>query len=60
MTEEGLAWLPEGVKGALVEAVRDVAAGSLVCELGTQGVSRMPLEVRSRFGCAHRCEAFSV
>ncbi|XXX78167.1 hypothetical protein WMF30_05295 [Sorangium sp. So ce134] len=28
--------------------------------LGTQGVSRMPLEVRSRFGCARRCEAFSV
>ncbi|WP_437623770.1 hypothetical protein [Sorangium sp. So ce1151] len=28
--------------------------------LGTQGVSRMPLEVRSRFGCAQRCEAFSV
>ncbi|WP_437958899.1 hypothetical protein WME76_04055 [Sorangium sp. So ce119] len=28
--------------------------------LGTQGVSRMPLEIRSRFGCAQRCQAFSV
>ncbi|WP_437636464.1 hypothetical protein [Sorangium sp. So ce854] len=28
--------------------------------LGTEGVSRMPLEIRSRFGCAQRCQAFSV
>lgn len=28
--------------------------------LGVQGVSRMPLELRTRFGCAGRCAAFSA
>ena len=28
--------------------------------LGTVGISRMPIELRTRFGCAHRCDAFTA